>query len=159
MGKAKKKQLPKDFEALLENHSFEELKLLFDTYDVNARGGVFKQTVPAFHQCPDALARWLVARGADLAAGDRYGDTPLHSRARHWKGRIDVLLELGADVNQGENDIGTPLHAAAGRTMPSPQACCFSMVRASTHSIANARRHSRGHSSAAATRRSSAWLR
>ena len=40
MGKAKKKQLPKDFEALLENRSLEELKILFDTYDVNARGHV-----------------------------------------------------------------------------------------------------------------------
>jgi hypothetical protein len=114
MAKAKKKQLPKDFEALLVNRSLEELQALFDSYDVNARGGVFKQTALAFHQCPDALARWLVERGADLAAGDNYGDTPLHSRARHWKGRIEILLELGADVNHGENNRGTPLHAAAG---------------------------------------------
>ena len=114
VGKAKKKQLPKDFEALLENRSLEELKNLFDTYDVNARGGVFKHAALAFHNCPDELARWLVERGADLAAGDRYGDTPLHSRSRHWKGRIEVLLVLGADVNHGENDRGTPLHAAAG---------------------------------------------
>src|SRR5262245_18368537 len=114
VGKAKKKQLPKDFEALLVNSSLEELKILFDTYDINARGGVFKETALAFHQCPDELARWLVAQGADLGAGDRYGDTPLHSRARHWKGRIEVLLELGADVNHGENNRGTPLHAAAG---------------------------------------------
>jgi hypothetical protein len=114
VGKAKRKQLPQDFEALLANGSVEELKILFDSYDVNARGGAFKQTALAFHQCPDELARWLVARGADLAAGDRYGDTPLHSRARHWKGRIEVLLELGADVTHGENSRGTPLHAAAG---------------------------------------------
>ncbi len=114
MAKVRKKQLPNDLEALLEKRDLEDLKLLFDTYDVNARGGVFKQTALAFHQCPDELARWLVAHGADLAAGDTYGDTPLHSRARHWKGRIGVLLELGADVNHGENGRGTPLHAAAG---------------------------------------------
>lgn len=114
MGKAKKKQLPRDFEALLENRSLEGLKALFDTYDVNARGGVFKQTALAFHQCPDALARWLVEHGADLCAGDSYGDTPLHTRARHWKGHIEVLFELGADVNHGANKRGTPLHAAAG---------------------------------------------
>ncbi len=111
---AKKQQLPKDFEVLLEEADLEELKALFDAYDVNARGGFYKQTALAFHQCPDELARWLVERGADLAAGDSYGDTPLHSRARHWKGRIEVLLELGADVNNGENARGTPLHAAAG---------------------------------------------
>ncbi|MDP3736615.1 MAG: hypothetical protein Q8R02_04450 [Hyphomonadaceae bacterium] len=111
---AKKKQLPKDFEALLEKGDLGELKTLFDTYDVNARGGLFKQTALAFHQCPDDLARWLVERGADLAVGNSYGDTPLHSRSSHRKGRIEVLLELGADANHGENTRGTPLHAAAG---------------------------------------------
>jgi hypothetical protein len=116
VAKAKKKQLPKDFETLLKTRGLKELKVLFDTHDVNARGGVFKQTALAFNECPDELARWLVERGADLAAGDRYGDTPLHSRSRHWKGRIEVLLELGAEVNHGdgENMHGTPLHAAAG---------------------------------------------
>jgi ankyrin repeat protein len=114
VAKAKKKQLPKNFEALLAKDDLEELKTVFDTCDVNARGGVFKQTALAFNQCPDELARWLVARGADLAAGDNYGNTPLHSRARHWKGRIEVLLELGADVNHGEGSRGTPLHAAGG---------------------------------------------
>jgi hypothetical protein len=57
-----------------------------------------------------------VVGGADLAACDKYGDTPLHSRSSHWKGRIEILLELGADVNhgEGENAHGTPLHSAAG---------------------------------------------
>ena len=40
VAKAKKKQLPKDFESLLEKGNLEELKILFDTYDVNARGGL-----------------------------------------------------------------------------------------------------------------------
>ena len=113
MAKTKKKRLPKDFEALLEKGDLDELKALFDAHDVNARGGVFKQTALAFHRCPDELARWLVTRGADLAAVDGYGHTPLHSRAGHWHGRIEVLLELGAEVNLGENQRGTPLHAAA----------------------------------------------
>ena len=114
VAKARKRQLPKDFEALLAKGDLEELKAVFDTCDVNARGGVFKQAALAFNECPDELARWLVAHGADLSAGDNYGDTPLHSRARHWKGRIEVLLELGADVNRGEGSRGTPLHAAGG---------------------------------------------
>jgi hypothetical protein len=111
--KAKKTKLPKDIETLFESLDLEELKILFDTYDVNARGDYSKQTALAFDQCPDELARWLVRHGADLAAPDNYGNTPLHSRARSWKGRIKVLLELGADVNQGENMRGTPLHSAA----------------------------------------------
>lgn len=114
MGKTKKKKmLPKDFEILLERGNLEELKALFDNHEVNARGGVFKQTALAFARCPDELARWLVSQGADLAAGDSYGDTPLHSLAGHWQGRVDVLLELGADVNLGGSQRGTPLHSAA----------------------------------------------
>jgi hypothetical protein len=110
---AKKKLLPKDIEAMLKEADIPRLKVLFDSIDVNARGGVFKQTALAFNECPDDLARWLVAHGADLAAGDSYGDTPLHSRAGHWQGRIEILLELGADVHLGENQRGTPLHSAA----------------------------------------------
>ncbi|MEQ1672235.1 MAG: ankyrin repeat domain-containing protein [Hyphomicrobium sp.] len=113
MAKAKKKLLPKDFENQLKTCDFDALKSIFDTCDVNARGGVFKQTALAFNECPDELARWLVEQGADLSAGDSYGETPLHARARNWQGRIDVLLELGADVHQGEGGRGTPLHFAA----------------------------------------------
>jgi hypothetical protein len=114
MAKAKKKRLPNDFEALLKTGSLKKLKLLFDTYDVNARTAGVKQTSLAFPECPDELTRWLVEQGADLSAEDHYGDTPLHSRSRHWKPSIEVLLQLGADVNYGENARGTPLHAAAG---------------------------------------------
>lgn len=114
MAKAKKAQLPKDFEALLETQDLAALQRLFDVYDVNARGSVFKQTALAFHNCPDDLARWLVAKGADVNAPDAYGDTPLHARARHWKGAVDALIDLGADVHNGEGARGTPLHAAAG---------------------------------------------
>ncbi len=113
MAKAKKKLLPKDFENQLKTGDIDTLKSIFDTCDVNARGGVFKQTALAFNECPDELARWLVEQGADLSAGDSYGETPLHARARHWQGRIDILLELGADVHHGEGGRGTPLHFAA----------------------------------------------
>ncbi len=70
MTKAKKKLLPKNFEALLENGDIAQLKAVFDTCDVNARGGYGKQTALAFDKCPDALASWLVTQGADLSATD-----------------------------------------------------------------------------------------
>jgi ankyrin repeat protein len=114
MAKPKKKLLPKDFEALLEKGDLDALKSVFDTCDINARGGYRKQTALAFNECPDDLTRWLVEQGADLSASDIYGDTPLHSRAGHWQGHIEILLELGADVHHGENLHGTPLHSAAG---------------------------------------------
>lgn len=112
---AKKKQLlPKNFEDLLAGGDLSKLKAVFETCDLNARGGIWKQTALAFAECPDDLARWLVEQGADLSAGDRYGDTPLHSRARNWRGRIAILLDLGADVHLGAGARGTPLHSAAG---------------------------------------------
>jgi hypothetical protein len=113
MPKPKRKLLPKDFEALLKEGDLEKLKFVFDTCDLNARGGYSKQTALAFDTCPDELTRWLVAEGADLSAADTWGNTPLHSRSRSRRGRIDVLLELGADVNRGSASVGTPLHAAA----------------------------------------------
>jgi Ankyrin repeats (many copies) len=114
MAKAKKKLLPKDFEALLAKGELGTLKAVFDTCDVNARGGAFKKSALAFNDCPDDLARWLVEKGADVLAGDKYGETPLHSRAGHWQGRLDILFELKADLNHGANKRGTPLHNAAG---------------------------------------------
>ncbi len=115
MAKAKKKLLPKDFVELLEKGDLDELKAVFDTCDLHARGGYSKKTALAFDECPDALARWLVAQGADLAAADTRGDTPLQSRAGWWNGSIKVLLELGADVNFKNAYGQTPLHAAALR--------------------------------------------
>ncbi|QNQ11479.1 ankyrin repeat domain-containing protein [Sphingomonas alpina] len=114
MAKARKKLLPKDFEAQLESGDLDALKAIFDTCDINARGGYRKQTALAFNQCPDGLTRWLVEQGADLSAVDTYGETPLHSRAGHWQGNVEILLELGADLHHGENLHGTPLHKAAG---------------------------------------------
>jgi ankyrin repeat protein len=112
MAKAKKKRLPKDFEELLEQGDLAALQAVFDTCDVNARVGYAKCTALAFDTCPDELARWLVANGADLEATDTWKNTALHTRARSWRGRIEVLLELGANVH-AMTSLGTPLHAAA----------------------------------------------
>jgi len=109
---AKKRTLPKNFEALLTNGDLAALKAVFDECDLDARGGFAKQTALAFDACPDALARWLVQRGASLDATDTWRRTPLHTRARSEHGRIRVLLELGADPN-ADAPMGTPLHAAA----------------------------------------------
>jgi len=113
MSKPKRKTLPKDFEAFLAAGDLEALKAVFVGCDVDARGRVFKQTALAFVDCPDALSRWLVEQGADLAAGDACGETPLHARAGHWKGDVAVLIALGADVNHDAGGRATPLHRAA----------------------------------------------
>ena len=110
----KKKTLPKDFKELLKTGDLDALRAVFDTCDINAKGGVFKQTALAFSECTDEFTRWLVDQGADLSIGDNYGETPLHARSGSSLGRLDVLIELGADIHHGENARGTPLHKAAG---------------------------------------------
>lgn len=109
----KRKTLPKDFEEMLKTSNLADLQAVFAACELDARGGYAKQTALAFDECPDELARWLVAQGADVNAEDLYGQTPLHARAGDWQGRLDVLLELGADVHAGEGGRGTPLHRAA----------------------------------------------
>lgn len=114
MQKAKKKTLPKDFDELLKAGDAGAIRAVFEGCDVNARGGVWKQTALAFNELPDDVAEWLVENGADMAAADQYGQTPLHARAGHWQGRIAILLTLGADPNAVDAKGNTPLHRAAG---------------------------------------------
>lgn len=113
MAKAKKKRLPKDFEDLLEKGDLAELQAVFASCELNALGGYAKQSALAFDLCPDALARWLVEQGADLAVRDTWGRTPLHARAFSRQGQIEILLELGADIHALNTEADTPLHAAA----------------------------------------------
>ncbi len=112
MAKAKRKTLPKDFEALLLEADFAKLTAALEACEPNARG-ILGQRALAFKACSDELSRWLVARGADVDAPDDYDSTPLQSRIRCY-GSIDVLLELGADVHRVGGS-GTPLHTAAGK--------------------------------------------
>ena len=113
MPKAKKKVLPKDFDALLKKGDMAQLKAVFDVCDVDARGGYGKQTALGFYDCPEELARWLAAQGADLSAPDTWGNTPLHRHAQSRQGCLGALLELGADVHNAGSSAGTPLHTAA----------------------------------------------
>lgn len=113
MAKPKKKLLPKDFAEQLKIGDLESLKAVFTACDVNARGGYSKETALAFNDCPDELARWLVANGADLEADDTYKRTPLHARAGSKRGNIAVLIELGSDLEKRDSTGNTPLHSAA----------------------------------------------
>ncbi len=113
MPKAKKKLLPKDFDTLVKAGDVTALKAVFETCELDARGGYNKQTALAFGDCPDEVARWLVEQGADVEARDTYGRTPLHSRAASWQGRVETLLALGADVHAKDKEGDTPLHKAA----------------------------------------------
>jgi ankyrin repeat protein len=61
------------------------------------------------------IAEWLIARGADLEAPDKFGMTPLHSAAS--RGNLDMVQSLehaGADLEALEKAGYTSLHCAAG---------------------------------------------
>jgi hypothetical protein len=108
----KRKTLPKDFEALLDEGDFAKITDALSACEPDARGGYGDRTALAFAKCSDELSRWLVANGANVDAEDKYGNTPLQSRLTYG-GSIDVLLELGANVHHAGGSLGTPLHTAA----------------------------------------------
>ncbi|QWX82523.1 ankyrin repeat domain-containing protein [Cellulophaga sp. HaHaR_3_176] len=110
----KRKTLPKTFEALIEAKDIKSLKKMFDTCEVDARGGYGKSTALSTYFIPNELVRWLVEKGADIDAVDIYGCTALHRHASFHSGDISILLELGANVNAKNNNGETPLHYAAG---------------------------------------------
>ncbi len=113
MAKQKRKTLPKNFGEMLDHAPLDELIAVFSACDPDATGGYSKSTALGFYNCPDALAEWLVAQGADINAADTYGRTPLHHRSASWKGGVDLLLSLGADIEARDGRGHTPLHAAA----------------------------------------------
>lgn len=113
---AKAKKLPKNFGELLKRGDLAALQAVFETCDVDARGGYGNETALMMRGCPEALTRWLVARGADVAATNTFDRTALHEQAGTLGGNVQVLIELGADV-RSVGAIGrkqqTPLHCAA----------------------------------------------
>jgi hypothetical protein len=108
----KRRTLPKDFADLCRTAPLAELIAVFDTCELDARGGSRKVTAPSFFEVPDDLVRWLAAQGLDIDSRDpTYERTALHERAG-LRNPIDVLVEVGADVNARETYGRTPLHAA-----------------------------------------------
>ncbi|WP_198952855.1 MULTISPECIES: hypothetical protein [unclassified Achromobacter] len=120
MPKANKKTLPKDFDELSKAGDAGAIKAVFEGCDVNARGGVWKQTALALNELPDDVAAWLVENGADIAA------RPVPCRARRYASR-GVLQENWMAMAAS---IGTPSssrwpthclsHLGVGQPLPAP---------------------------------------
>ena len=107
-----RKTLPKDFRDLVETNNFAALTKALEACEVDARTADFAKRTALHHKCSAKLTRWLVERGADINAEDTWGNAPLHERIT-YRGDIDVLLELGADIEHQSRSIGRPLHNAA----------------------------------------------
>jgi len=115
----KRKTLPKNFKDMLETASLEDLKAVFDSCELDARGGYSKSTAIGFADCPDELIVWLVEQGLDVDAPDDYGCTPLRERASYrmpkYAEQIRLLASLGANVDGPDEQGRTPLAIAVGR--------------------------------------------
>jgi hypothetical protein len=112
----KLKTLPSYFNALIEIDDVDALKTVYDTCDINAYENPYnKKTALHLYKVPEELVRWLIVNGADIEAGDIYGNTPLHHQACVSCDKIKLFLELGANINAANNDGETPLHYAADR--------------------------------------------
>ena len=110
----KKKTLPKNFGEIIEHKDIENLKKVFDTCELDARGGYGKSTALSFYNIPGELVRWLVENGADIDAVDTYERTALHNHAMARSGDLTIFLELGANVNAEDYSGNTALHIASG---------------------------------------------
>lgn len=111
----KKKTLPKNFQELIDNNDIAVLKAVFDTCEIDARGGYGKTTALSFYGISEEFVRWLVENGADIEAVDSYNRTALHSHTGLRRdSNIEVFIALGANVNAVDTYGSTPLHFAAG---------------------------------------------
>ncbi len=111
---ALRRSLPESLPGLLRDGKVEEIKVALGRCEVGARlGDYFRSSALHFPECPEAVVRWLVQRGEDVDATDRFGARPLHRlRFDHDRDRARLLLELGADVDATDGDGATPLMVA-----------------------------------------------
>ena len=82
----------------------------------NSRSYRFRVGTTPLHEASEnanpAVAALLVSRGADVAARNHSGDTPLH-RAADNPAVVEVLIAAVADVEARNHSGDTPLHRAA----------------------------------------------
>lgn len=109
----KRKTLPKNSDELIEAGDIAALQEVFSRCELDAQGGYSKSTALSFN-LPNEMIRWLVEQGADINATDNYGRTALHKHAMSWWGNCELLLELGADIEDLDYQNEIPLFAAAG---------------------------------------------
>ena len=109
----KRKTLPKEIDELLKAGDLEELKNRFAQCEPNALyinkfgSNIFSRT-----PLPREFAIWAKEQGANVNFVDHYGKTPIFYHASSWCGDVQLLIELGAEVNIASGGV-TPLHYAS----------------------------------------------
>lgn len=113
MGK-KRKTLPKEMKELLENGNIGLLKEQFLRCDPNAvTHSKYGSNIFSMSPLPKEFAFWAKEQGADVNFKDYYEKTPIFSQASAWNGDVQLLIDLGANVNVADHSGVTPLHLAA----------------------------------------------
>ncbi|VEG29762.1 ankyrin repeat domain-containing protein [Actinomyces howellii] len=107
--------LPPQIEVILASGDLDEVASAMARCRVGAVSNDHaRQTALHIVPCPNHVVEWLVERGEDVNAEDRYGKRPLHSRATppgHAE-QIPLLLRLGAEVDAADHSGRTALHLA-----------------------------------------------
>ena len=120
---AKRKTLPKDIHEIIARFDASgddsELAAVFAKCDINAYDrGRSDDPVLFFFGVSEQVVRWMVQHGADLEYRDRYGETALISHAGSWKQQLEVLLELGANLDAYDDRGLHAMHHAARAPHP-----------------------------------------
>lgn len=108
----KRKTLPKEMDGLLEAGDLDALKKAFAGCEPNALYSKFGSNIFSRTPLPRAFALWAKEQGADVNFADHYGRTPIFEQAGSWRGDVQLLIDLGAEVNIAAGGM-TPLHNAA----------------------------------------------
>lgn len=110
----KRKTLPKELGALLEEGDIETLKKLFLRCEPNAtKINKYGSNIFSLSPLPREFAFWAKEQGADVNFKDYYGKTPIFNHSSAWNGNVPLLLGLGAEANVTDNAGVTPLHLAS----------------------------------------------
>jgi hypothetical protein len=109
----KRKTLPKEMKELLENGDIAALKEQFLRCDPNAVTGKYGSNIFSLSPLSHEFAFWAKEQGADVNFKDHYGKTPIFNHASFRNGDVQLLIDLGAEVNVAQEDGTTPLHLAA----------------------------------------------
>lgn len=109
----KRKTLPKEINALLEQGDIEALKEQFLRCEPNAVTSKYGSNIFSLAPLPRGFAFWAKEQGADIDHQSYYRKTPLFDQASCWNGNVQLLIDLGASVDVADDFGVTPLHLAA----------------------------------------------
>lgn len=109
----KRKTLPKEMCALLECGDIAALKEQFLRCEPNAVTNKYGSNIFSLTPLPREFAFWAKEQGADVNFKDYYGKTPIFKHASIWNGDVQLLIDLGAEVNIAGDFGVTPLHLAS----------------------------------------------